>query len=354
MKALPWKGPAIDGCQDLAVAGPDAVVCSTTVGEAAGKAAVEAAFTPATAAFKAASGTREVEVGKAKTSLGDLVLSATSTVHGHGGVTAGIEVFNATTGSVEFFDGNASLGTAEVSAEGQATLELPKTLAAGEHTIHAKFTGTDRLKASPRVVAEQTLTVAKSASSVAAPVLGATSTVYGTTAVKATATVTGATSGMVEFFDGKASLGTAKVASNGTATLALPKTLAAGTHKVTAAFRGTANVTASKASAATKLTVAKAALASKAKVAGKPVRKNAKPTVTVTLGKLQNGSYPTGKVTVKTSGWSKTVTLKASDKGQVKVLVNKKFARSAKVSAKYLGTANTAASGWAGTTITVK
>ena len=62
--------------------------------------------------------------------------------------------------------------------------------------------------------------------------------------------------------------------------------------------------------------------------AGKAFAKKSKPTIAVKVGKLTNGAYPTGKVTVKVGSYSKTVYLKAAHKGAVKIKLNKKFTKS--------------------------
>ncbi|MCB0965996.1 MAG: Ig-like domain repeat protein [Ilumatobacter sp.] len=137
---------------------------------------------------------------------------------------------NAPGGTVEFFDGATSLGTAPVSG-GEAELAID-TLTAGAHSLHAVYSGdtentaatTDPVEVSVRTTAGSSVTVDDDA-----PVLGDEITL--------TATVLGnSPTGTVEFFDGVDSLGT-EVLVDGTASLST-SALTAGPHSVTVRYGG--------------------------------------------------------------------------------------------------------------------
>lgn len=105
----------------------------------------------------------------------------------------------------------------------------------------------------------------------------------------------------------------AKVKTAGTQTLAVTFTPADATHTASTT-RATYSVTKAKPLSVT--------------ATGKAFAKKSKPTISVKVGKLTNGAYPTGKVTVKVGSYSKTVHLKAAHKGAVKIKLNKKFSKS--------------------------
>jgi hypothetical protein len=137
---------------------------------------------------------------------------------------------SAATGTVAFFDGATSLGTAPVSS-GTAALSTG-ALALGSHSLSATYSGDSTDAGSTgnatQVVNAEAITVALTASPNPAA-LGQNVTL--------TASVTPASSsGTVTFLDGITTLGTADLAS-GSAVI-LTSTLAAGTHSLTATFSG--------------------------------------------------------------------------------------------------------------------
>lgn len=232
------------------------------------------------------------------------------------------------TGTVEFFDGANSLGSAPV-ASGSASLAAA-ALVVGEHSLTASYSGDDFYPA--LVSAAAAVSVKKLPSSVALS-LSAGSARYAT-AVIATATVTPAGAGTVTFSEGTTVLSTVAV-SGGRATLPLTG-LAVGSHPIVATYSGSATTDAAASAAAT-LSVTQ--LTPKVSVSGKAFVKNTKPKVSVKVAKLANGSYATGKVTLYVAGKAvKTVTLKASAGGKVAVTLPKRYARAILVKAKYLGT----------------
>ncbi|GAA2526806.1 hypothetical protein GCM10010407_16160 [Rarobacter incanus] len=135
---------------------------------------------------------------------------------------------NDATGTVEFFDGPTSLGTATVS-NGKATLAAGP-LAAGTHSVTAKYAGDAKYNGSTSAPAVVTVDKADATvvvnSTPGSPLVGSTFTLQATVS-------TGAT-GTVEFFDGSTSLGTATV-SGGVASISVtaPATSASKEYKAT-------------------------------------------------------------------------------------------------------------------------
>lgn len=149
-------------------------------------------------------------------------------------------------GTVEFFAGGVSLGTAQIdAATGLASL-TGLTLPAGDHHLTAVFSGNAQTESSTSVAA--TLTIAKRATTTTISL--APDTVAEGHATELTALVVGGSpSGTVTFRAGGDILGTASVAQ-GAASLrrsAFPQ----GTYAITASYNGDANHTASLSPAAT-------------------------------------------------------------------------------------------------------
>jgi hypothetical protein len=157
----------------------------------------------------------------------------------------------AATGTVQFLDGAASLGTAAVGS-GSATLAI-STLAAGAHSITAVYSGSATYLTSTSAAVAQTVNKAASSVTLASSV---NPSAAGQSVTFTAAVSPAAATGTVQFLDGAASLGTATVAS-GSATLAI-STLAVGAHSITAVYGGSATYLTST-SAAVAQTVNKAA-----------------------------------------------------------------------------------------------
>ena len=149
------------------------------------------------------------------------------------------------TGSIWFFDGATSLGTATLSS-GSARLPV-SSLAAGSHSITAKYSGDANFAASTSPVLTETVNPAATFTSVASAVNPAVvgQSVTFTATVQPPAGTTAA--GTVNFLDGTTSLGSATLSSN-TAQLTV-STLLAGSHSITAVFSGSANLSASTSTA---------------------------------------------------------------------------------------------------------
>jgi Bacterial Ig-like domain (group 3) len=155
------------------------------------------------------------------------------------------------TGSVQFFDGTTSLGTATVSG-GAATLAV-SSLTGGAHSLTAAYSGDGSNAASTSPPLAQTVNQTNTSVTLSSSLNPST---FGQT-VTLTATVTPATAtGSVQFTDGSTSLGAATL-SGGTASVSVT-TLAVGAHPITATYNGDANNSASV-SAPLSLTVNKVA-----------------------------------------------------------------------------------------------
>ncbi|HWJ84828.1 MAG TPA: hypothetical protein VNR62_05325, partial [Cellulomonas sp.] len=223
--------------------------------------------------------------------------------------------------------GSSALTTARADARGAFTVKATVPLRAdllGRVQLYAR--GTDA--AGSAVTVTRPVTVSKAAATLGAPTLSRTSTVYGSAKqVTLTTVVTGATSGKVTFKNGSTVLGTASIGKSGSgyrATVKLAKKLPAGTYaKITASVAATSTSSAAVSPVAKKLTVVKATPSS-VKVSGKAFAKKTHPKVSVSVGKLSNGTYPVGKVKVYVNGKVvKTVTLKSSAHGKVTVTLPK-------------------------------
>ena len=156
------------------------------------------------------------------------------------------------TGSVEFLEGTTSLGTAALD-DGTASLTLTN-LAPGTHRITARYPGADGFEASesedpftvtitarPMSIASRTTVSAspdraEAGSEVALVAYVSPLPVERPAPASARAADVSAPTGSVEFFADGASVGTASL-SDGTATLKT-SSLAVGTHRITAAYRG--------------------------------------------------------------------------------------------------------------------
>jgi hypothetical protein len=140
------------------------------------------------------------------------------------------------TGSVEFFDGATSLGTASLS--GGIAEVTTAALSAGSHSLSAVYTPDSGDFTPASGVADLTVIAAATATTIAS---SANPSSLGQ-AVTFTATVAGAGGtpiGSVEFLDGATPVGTAEL-SGGAASLTV-SALGAGTHLITASYSGGGN-----------------------------------------------------------------------------------------------------------------
>ncbi len=149
-------------------------------------------------------------------------------------LTAMISPGNAT-GSVEFFDGTTSLGTAPV-AGGTASLST-SSLAVGTHPMTAVYGGDTTNAGSASAAIDQI--IVKTIATVTVTSSANPSTVEQAVTFTATVTPSSAT-GSVGFLDGANSLGTVTLAG-GPVSLPAVSSLSVGTHSITATYSGDDN-----------------------------------------------------------------------------------------------------------------
>jgi uncharacterized delta-60 repeat protein len=255
---------------------------------------------------------------------------------------------SAAAGDVDVTLDGKKLATVAVAASGTATVALPSDLAVGSHTLAASYAGEVGVDGSE---ASSTFSVTKAAST-SAVTLSKTSV---NTANPATATVTvtapGTPSayqptGSVKIYEGSKEIASAtlKAADKGKVTVSLPK-LKASSTTVKAVYAGDASVTGSEASGS--LTITKVATKSTVQLSKSSVNaaSQATATVKVTASDVPAGFQPVG--TVKVYGGSKeiaSVSLKAADKGTVKIKLPKLSVKSHTIKATFVGDADLAAS----------
>lgn len=165
----------------------------------------------------------------------------TATVTGNGGTPSG---------TVTFFDGTTSVGSASLGTTGTASLSV-STLALGQHSLSAVYSG-DTDDATSTAPAQQ-LTITKSAPSLTVASLNNPS--LGGSAVNLTATLASGVntpSGLVTWTDNGSPLGTSPLGANAVATLA-SASLAVGQHLIIASFAGDASNSAATSSALTQV-----------------------------------------------------------------------------------------------------
>ncbi len=140
------------------------------------------------------------------------------------------------TGTITFYDGTISLGTAAITA-GRATL-MTSALAAGTHSITSQYGGDANFNSAASTAFAQV--VNQAATSVTLAVTP--NPVVAGNAVTMTATVTAEATGTVTFFDDATALGTAPIGGT-TATLVIGtlSPLTPGAHNITAHYNGDTN-----------------------------------------------------------------------------------------------------------------
>ena len=144
-------------------------------------------------------------------------------------------------GQVTFDDGAGQLATVTLDAAGKATFSTA-ALAAGPHTLRARYLGAADYKVAASAPA--VLTVNKASTTlalVASPspaVFGQPVTLRATVSVSAPGA--GVPGGTVTFTDGGVTLGSATLGADGTASLTI-STLAAGSHALVATYAGDAS-----------------------------------------------------------------------------------------------------------------
>jgi hypothetical protein len=148
--------------------------------------------------------------------------------------------FGTPTGSVTFYDGSTTLGTAVLS-KGVAKL-VTKTLAAGSHAIKAVYSGDAGFAGSKSSVLTQTVNSDATSTSLTSSLnpssLGQAVTF--TANVSVVAPGSGIPSGTVTFYDGSTPLATVTLRS--ASAKFTTKALAAGGHSITAVYNGDSNI----------------------------------------------------------------------------------------------------------------
>jgi len=199
-------------------------------------------------------------------------------------------------GSITFFDGAISLGTATLNADGSGAISVV-SFQVGTHSITAVYSGSADFAPSTSaayslvVNPDPTVTVLSSAPNPAefgSPVLF-------NAAVSAIAIPTGT----VTFFDAGTAIGTAAVDANGNASFTT-SSLAVGTHAITASYAGSTNFEASVSGVVNQVILAYAG--------------NFSITVTPGSASVYTGASAAFTVAVApTGGWNGTVALSCSE-----------------------------------------
>ena len=215
----------------------------------------------------------------------DLVATIVATANG-AGTPAGI---------VTFKDGDTILGTATLDGDGVATLTT-FALSVGTHLITVIFAGNSDFAASTSATVTQTVSQAQTAATVT---LSATPAALGTSIVISVHVLAvtpgeGTPTGVITFFDGTVSIGTATLDSSGKATLSLSN-FSAGAHVLTARFAGDTHFVACTA-VATTLNVLKGETLGEASLSTSKSNFGEEVTITATIVAGVFGT-PSGRVT---------------------------------------------------------
>ncbi|HEY1810423.1 MAG TPA: Ig-like domain repeat protein [Acidobacteriaceae bacterium] len=175
----------------------------------------------------------------------------TATVTGNGAIP---------TGTVTFLDGSATLGSMALNGSGVAALTT-SSLVVGTHNITAAYSGDAKDGAVTSAVLVETVTAYGTQTNLATSATSLTTDQQLTLLTTTVSTNGGAVTGTITFMNGTASIGTAAVGANGTATLTINPT--SGTYTITAHYGGDAinapsvsNVVTVNVSQATEFTIA--------------------------------------------------------------------------------------------------
>ncbi|WP_244884921.1 Ig-like domain repeat protein [Singulisphaera acidiphila] len=251
------------------------------------------------------------------------------------------------TGLVEFFSGSTSLGTATLNG-GVATLET-SALAVGNNVITAQYQGDPNFVASTSPEVAETVNEASTSTALTATPnpAGLDQPVTLTATVTAVGPGAGTPTGLVEFFSGSISLGTATL-SDGVATLQT-SALPLGVSSITVQYQGDPNFTAST-SPEVSLTVSPASTTTlvaspSAIVYGEPV------TLTATVAAVDGSATPTGNV-IFMSGTTPLGTAALID-GVATLTISSLPGGAASITAQYQGDSTFAGSASPATTVTV-
>ena len=164
-------------------------------------------------------------------------------------------------GTVDFMNGSAVLGSESVNSSGVATLSIA-SLPAGTYSLTARYDGNSRLLGSTSSATSVTVTASTGATTtslVASPnlvIVGQTLNLVATVSGSGKASL----SGTVNFMNGSTVLGSGSVNSSGVATLSIAS-LPAGTYSLTAQYLGNSRSLTSASPAASVTVTASAAAA---------------------------------------------------------------------------------------------
>jgi hypothetical protein len=338
----------LDGAATLAVVTLDATGSATysTSTLAVGTHPITVNY-PGDTNYSTATASLTQTVGNASTQVA-LTASANPAVYG----TA--EIFTATissdggvaTGTVTFTDGGTSIGSAQLNAQGIATLTT-STLTPGTHTIIANYAGDGKAGASVStplsLVVQQMTTVV---------LLSSNNPEYTLNPITFTATIKNAgaavATGTVTFTDGSTNLGTVNVDATGKAAVTVPQ-MTAGNHPITASYSGDSTNFASTSPVLTQVVQLRPTTTTLSSTQTDPTNP-----LSVTLISVVhwNGTAaaPTGKVTFKTG--STTIGSVAIDASGVATLTITLSSSTETIVASYNGDVNYASSDSLATDIT--
>ena len=153
-------------------------------------------------------------------------VSLTATVSGNGGIPSG---------NVTFMDGTTTLSTLAVNGSGVATYST-SSLAVGAHTITAAYAGDANDAGSNSAPVTVTVTAYGTQTSLAASATSLNTDQELTLLTTTTSTIGGAVTGTITYMNGTATLGSAGVGTNGTATLTINPSQ--GSYSITAHYSG--------------------------------------------------------------------------------------------------------------------
>lgn len=222
------------------------------------------------------------------------------------------------TGTVSFFDGSTSLGTAALDAEASATLTIA-SLTVGHHSVTAQYGGDATFGASTSIALDQVVVGLPTRTTLTAGPNPSTSgqTVTFTAAVTAvqlavrTAFTPAGPSGSVIFLDGSATLGSAALGAQATARLTSSK-LAVGHHAITARYSGNTIFAASTSSALDQVVAARATTLAVPQTPVASTPDCATQTMTVTLPRTAGVVYTVNGSLTLQPGESATITPSAA------------------------------------------
>jgi hypothetical protein len=145
------------------------------------------------------------------------------------------------TGTVTFFDGALSIGTAAPNGAGQAVLSI-STLSVATHNITAVYSGDGNFAGSTSAVLNQTVNKAPSTTVIGSPFPNPSEFNQNVTFTATVTGVGGMPTGTVTFKEGTVVLGTAPLNASGQAAFTI-STLSIGNHNVKAFYNGDASYT---------------------------------------------------------------------------------------------------------------